>query len=390
MDLLMKSIRRLAMILATPAFLPSQASAIEPASVDFLGFQFTPTLKVGEAFDDNFREVENDKQSSWITTVAPGFEFKAEDRNSAYRLTYLGSREIFHDAENASHTDHDLKLESILEFTSRNRLNLEAGYAKKEITNSTSVVDINDKYHTQYVGGVFSYGAQTAANRIDLSARYQQMRFDNSGDINADEERDSTSLGAVWFHRLGGATRALIEVRHNDYDYLTPNSPRNSFENALLVGGTWDATARTTGKVRVGYAKKDFEDSSRKDLSSPMLEAGIDWAPLTYSKFSVNARQAFDEGDDGADAIKSTSAGVAWAHGWSERVVTTTTYSLTRLAYEGQDRTDDISEAGVAVAYKMRRWLDISLGYRHRVNDSTFDDQSFNRNIYLISFTASL
>ncbi len=386
----MKSIRRLAMILATPAFLPSQASALEAASVDILGFQFTPTLKVGETFDDNFREVERNKESSWITTVAPGFEFKAEDRNSAYRLTYLGSRDIYHDAESASHTDHDVKLESILEFTSRNRLNLEAGYAKKEVTNSTSVLDENDKYHTQYVGGVFSYGAQTAANRIDLAAKYQEMRFDNSNGVNSDEERDTSSLGATWFHRLGGSTRALVELRHNDYDYLTPSSPRNSVENALLVGGIWDATARTTGKLRVGYAKKDFEDNSRKDLSSPMLEASVDWAPLTYSKFSVSARQAFDEGDDGADAIKSTSAGVAWAHGWTERVVSTASFNLTRLAYEGQDRTDDISEGGLSVAYKMRRWLDISAGYRHRVNDSTADDQSFTRNIYMISMTASL
>lgn len=386
----MNAISRLASLLAVPTLLPLSAWAIEPESIDFLGFQFIPTLSLGERYDDNFRELENNDDASWVTTIAPSFELLAEDRNSAYRLTYQGNSEVYHDASDASNTDHTLKLESILEFSSRQRLKLEAGYRQIEETSSTAVAGENDKYHSTSLGGVYSFGNEQALNRLDLGASYEELRYDNSDGINADEERDTSAFSATWLHRLGGSTHALLEARHTDYDYLTPASPRNSTNDALLLGATWDATARTTGKLRVGYEKKDFDDSSRDDLDSPMWEVGIDWKPRTYSTFSLTTRQAFDEGDDGSDAIKTTSTQLSWGHGWTERVTSNLSFGLTRQDYEGQAREDEITTAGLALTYKMRRWLDIEVGYRYRDNDSSAANESFQRNVYLISLTGSL
>lgn len=386
----MTSIGRLAFLLAAPVLLPAPAWAIEPESVEFLGFQFIPTLGLSEKYDDNFRELENNRDASWVTSVTPGFELLAEDRNSAYRLTYDANSEIYHDASDASNTDHSLKLESVLEFSARQRLKLEAGYRQVEDANSTAVSGENDKYHSSSLGGVYSFGSERALNRIDLGANYEELRYDNSDGINADEERDTSAFSATWLHRLGGSTYALLEARHTDYDYLIPSSPRNSTNDALLLGATWDATAKTTGKLRVGYEKKDFEDSSRDDLDSPMWEVGIDWKPRTYSKFTLTARRAFDEGDDGSDAIKSTSTALSWGHGWTERVTSNISFGLTRDVYEGQAREDDITSASLGLTYKMRRWLDIEIGYRYRDNDSSASNESFQRNIYLISLTGSL
>lgn len=386
----MTSISRLAFLLAAPTLLPVSAWAIEPESIDFLGLQLTPTLTLGETYDDNFRELENDEDASWVTQISPGLELLAEDRNSAYRLTYKGNSEIYHNASDASNTDHIVKLESILEFSARQRLKLEAGYRKIEEVNSTAVSGENDKYHSTSIGGLYSFGSQQALNRIDLGASYEELRYDNSDGINADEERDTSAFSATWLHRLGGATYALLEARHTDYDYLIPASPRNSTNDALLLGATWEATAKTTGKLRAGYEKKDFDDSSREDLNSPMWEIGIDWSPRTYSKFSLTARRAFDEGDDGSDAIKSTSTQLSWGHGWTERITSTLSFGLTREDYEGQAREDEITSAGLALTYKMRRWLDIEVGYRYRDNDSSAANESFQRNVYLISLTGSL
>lgn len=386
----MKSIRRLALTLAAPTVLPTSAWALEPQSVDVYGLQFTPTLMLKETYDDNFRELEHQKESSWITTIKPTFELLAEDRNSAYRLTYEADSEIYHDASDASNTDHNVVLEGVMEFSSSQRLKLETGYKKIEETGDTAVADENDKYHATHVGGLYTFGSAKADNRLEFGANYEELRYDNSGDINADEERDTTSLSGTWFHRLGGSTNSLVELRHYDFDYVQKDSPRNSTTNAVLVGGIWDATAKTTGKLRVGYAEKDFDDNSRDDLRSPMWEVGVDWLPLTYSKFSLAARRAFDEGDDGSDAIKSTSTSLAWAHGWTPRITSTVSYEFGTKDYEGQDRSDDLSVIGLSLNYKMRRWLDIGLGYSYRDNDSSAAEQSFKRNVYMISLTGSL
>ncbi|PTQ70647.1 outer membrane beta-barrel protein [Pseudomonas sp. GV071] len=386
----MKSIRRLALTLAAPTVLPASAWALEPQSVDVFGLQFTPTLGVKESYDDNFRELEHDKQSSWITSIKPAFELLAEDRNSAYRLRYEANSEIYHDDSDASNTDHKVTLDSIMEFSASQRLKLQAQYRKTEDTGDTAVEDENDKYHSTSVGGVYTLGSQSAANRLDLGATYEELRYDNSGDINADEERDTTAVNAVWYHRLGGSTESLVELRHADYDYVLKDSPRNSKADAVLVGGTWEATAKTTGKVRVGYEKKDFDDSSRDDLNSPMWEIGVDWEPRTYSKVSLTTSRAFDEGDDGSDAIKNTSTMLAWSHEWTPRITSKVFYEFATRDYEGQDRSDDLSRSGVSLTYKPRRWLDVALGYTYKDNDSSAADESYTRNVYMISFTGSL
>jgi len=386
----MKSSSSLAIVLIMPTLLPVCAWALEPQSVDVAGMQFIPTLKLSESYDDNFRQLNKREEASWITTIAPELTLVAEDRNSAYRLTYKGNSQIYHDASDASNTDHKVKLESIMEFTARQRLKLTGEYRQMEDTANTTVVTENDKYHVKSIAGIYSYGAEKASNRIDLGASYAELRYDNSGNINTDEERDTTSVNAVWFHRLGGSTTALIEVRHADYDYLLANSPRDNTEDALLAGAVWEATAKTTGKLRVGYERKNFRRNDVDDLESPMWEIGIDWKPRTYSKFSLSTRQSFDEGDDGSNAIKNTSSSLAWSHGWTHRITSRVFVGYSQQDYEGQDRQDDVTNAGATLTYKIRSWLDIGVGYTYIDNNSDADNEGYKRNIYMISLTGSL
>jgi hypothetical protein len=63
---------------------------------------------------------------------------------------------------------------------------------------------------------------------------------------------------------------------------------------------------------------------------------------------------------------------------------------LAEYVYEGQDRDDDLLSAGLELIYSPRRWLDVSLGYRYRDNDSTVPDERYQRNIYRISVAGSL
>ncbi|MGH8386254.1 MAG: outer membrane beta-barrel protein [Pseudomonas sp.] len=369
---------------------PGMAWSIDPAPIEIYGFDFTPSLIVAESYDDNFREVENNPQSSMVTKIVPNFELKAEDRNSATRLIWQPSRYIYHDESDASYTGQRVRADSIMEFTDRHRLKLEAEYRKYERTESTAVEGINDKLNNKRVNGLYTYGAKSADNQIDFGASYAELRSDNSDGINDDKERNTTGVTSTWYHRLGSNTRSILEYDHTKFDYLQSDSTRSSTSNAVLAGAVWDITARTTGKVRIGYEKKDFDNSQSKDLDNPTWQVDMQWKPRTYSTFTFVARQALAEGDDGADAVKSTFTQVGWRHGWTERVTTVAQAGYGRYVYEGQNRTDNLQDYNLAVIYEMRRWLDIELGYRYRDNDSDADDESFTRNIFQLSFNVSL
>ena len=133
---------------------PGYAWCVDPQTIDIYGFDFTPTLTFSEAYDDNFRELEHNVQSSMVTRMAPSFELKAEDRNSATRLIWQPARYIYHDESDASVPHNVCELDSIMEFTDRHRLKLEAECAQIRAHESTAVDGINDKIQTANASAV--------------------------------------------------------------------------------------------------------------------------------------------------------------------------------------------------------------------------------------------
>ena len=375
---------------AVSAALSANAWAVEPQSIKLSeGLLFTPTLEVSERHDDNFRAVEDNEESSWITSVTPTFVLGAEGRKSAYQLSYSAVSDTFHSSHKDNNTDHHVNADAGYEFDSRNRLKLNAGFHKIEDTASEDQNVENDKYTTSNVGGVYSFGAQTARNQIDFGANYQELRYQNSDNLNADKERDTTALNTILYHAVAPKTRALVEARHTDYDYVS-NTRLDSNNVALLAGLTWEATAKTTGTVKFGGEKKRFDDSSIDDESGGMWEVGVKWSPRTYSTFSLNTRRGIDEGSDGSSSIESQSTTLSWDHEWMDRLSSTVSYTYTDREYQDISRTDKIDTFGVGLTYEMRRWLDLGVGYKYSENDSDAVGESYERNIFSISATASL
>ncbi len=370
----------------------SSALAVDAMSIKLAdGLEFTPTLKVSESYDDNFREVENNEESSWVTTIAPTFTLGAEGRKSAYKLSYSAVSDTFHSSQDDNNTDHHLTADAGFEFNDRNRLKLNAGYHDVEETAGLDQQVENDMYNTKNVGGVYTFGAESARAQIDLGANYEELRYTNSGGLNADKERDTSALRSTFYYRVAPKTKALLEGRYTDYDYTNAaGRSRNSESTGLLAGVTWEATAKTTGTAKFGREKKDFDDSSIGEKSTGMWEVGATWEPRTYSRFNLNTRRGFDEGEDNASTIKTQSTTLSWTHDWAERLSSNVSYTRSDREYQDVDREDQIDTFGIGLTYEMRRWLDVGLGYKYSENDSDATNESYERNIYALSFTASL
>ena len=383
-----KTFRLQTLAAAVAAVACTNAWALDPQAIDVGGLTFTPTLNVSETYDDNIFETRDHEVSSWVTRTNPSFELAAETAKMGHRLNYTINQDIFHSAHDADNADHHLTGESVFAFDARNRLKLQAGYHKVEDTEDTAAQGENDKYETTNFGGVYSFGAETARMQFDLGANHFTKRYSNGDGLNSDKEFDSLTLNAIGYYRVAPKTRLLAEVRHTDYDYKS--APLDSENMAYLVGAKWEATAKTTGTVKIGYEEKDFDNSAIKDRNSPMWEIGVAYQPRTYSTFTLDARRAFDEGDDGAETIRSQTFTAGWKHYWMERLYSNVTYTIGESKYEGTNRTDDRDIFGLGLTYEARRWLDIGVGYRYSKNDSDVRSESFERNMYGINITASL
>jgi hypothetical protein len=54
----------------------------------------------------------------------------------------------------------------------------------------------------------------------------------------------------------------------------------------------WEATAKTTGTVRVGWLDEKFADSLYPSFSSPNWDVAICWSPLAYSHFDLSTKRS--------------------------------------------------------------------------------------------------
>ncbi|MBV2132958.1 outer membrane beta-barrel protein [Pseudomonas sp. MAP12] len=381
--------------------------AIEPQYIKLTeSTLFIPTLQLKEVYDDNFHADDNNEQSSWITTLAPSFTLAGKGNKSGYLINYTASSDTFHSSQKDNNTDHIFTAESNLEFNARNRLKLNAGYRDIEETATLNQNQENDQYNSKTIGGVYTYGARTARAQIDLGANYDELRYSNSNHLNDDEERDTTALRSTFYYRVAPDTRLLLEARHTDYDYISDtNSSSTNID--LLTGVTWDATAKTSGSIKVGRGQKDYDNSGIDTASTGMWEVGATWKPRTYSTFRLTTRRAFDEGSnsvgtigDGTDttvrntnddsAVKLQTTTLGWKHYWIEHLYSDLSYTRMDLEYLDSNREDKLNNIGLGLTYEMRRWLDIGLGYKYSENDSDVNSESYERNIYALTINASL
>lgn len=376
----------------------SAAWALEPQSIKLAdGVNFTPTLQVSESYDDNFRASEDDEESTWITRITPTFALGAEGRKASYQLKYRADSDIIHSSRDDDNTDHYFTADAGFILNARNRLKLNAGYSRVELLDSDNLDNIqqNDKYNVIDVGSLYSFGAEGARGQIDLGLKHQRLRYENSDHINDDLERESTTANTIFYYRVAPKTRALVEARYTDFNYVS-NDLRNSDEVAILGGLTWDATAKTTGTVKIGGQKKDFDDSTVDEMSGSMWEVGLDWKPRTYSTVSLKTHQAIEENYEsgiGASAIDVTSTTLSWKHYWTTRLASEIGYTHTERDYEeyaNYDRKDELDAFNVGLTFEMRRWLDLGLGYRYAENDSNVIGESYERNIFGLTVAASL
>jgi polysaccharide biosynthesis protein VpsM len=359
------------------------AAALEPASLGQGALKFTPTLDVMTGYDDNFR-ADPSGDSSWVTTIQPNFLLSTEQGPNRYSALYSIAQEFIHDDSDEDNTNQALDLAAELELNVRNRLDLGAFWNQTE--EITSVGEPSDEFTNTGFSAIYGFGAPGAVINADLGYLYDRKRSDN--DANKEDERDRDTYSATLYYGIGPRTQALAEVRYRDSDFRSANNLDNN-TISYFVGARWEATAMTTGSARIGYSKQDFDLAGKPDETGNVWEIGLTWAPLTYSRVSLNTSRSIEDGDDGASSIDSTQWGIRWDHDWSGRLASNVGFAYTDDDYDN-GRDDDLTNFNAGVTYSLRRWMDVGLQYDYEDSDSNLPSETWDRNRFMLLLNMSL
>ena len=254
-----------------------------------------------------------------------------------------------------------------------------------------------DRWHHFLVEGNGSYGSQKSKGRAELDIGYISKDYDNHRERTFARDRDDTYANARFYYRVMPKTSVVLEGRFTNinYDQDPVKVPRASVDSSsssldsnmyeALIGVTWKSTYKSTGFAKFGYINKDFDSGSRKDSDGFNWNVGIEWQPKTFSRFNFSTSRSYNETDGFGDYTESDTIAASWNHQWhklSPKLGTTVDVSYTENTFPGSDsgREDDLFSVGVAINYKMQRWLKMGGGYRYDDRDSSLNLFSYDSN----------
>jgi hypothetical protein len=378
---------------------PPQTEAPETGAAGFpVGpLNVFPGLDLAQGYDDNLFWTHRNTKSSAFTVASPYVRAETVSGASKYDATLRLSKGWFWDSSNDNYFDYSLIGNADIVFDGRTGLKLrpafQHGHDPRGSTDRAAT-KTPQEYNNYGIDGIFYYGAPGAQGRIEIDAGAFARRYTNYHDVTDNSNRNTWQLGGTFFWRIMPRTEVLVGAKHRDIHYteFSPPPTLSSAENAYFGGLKWEATAATTGILKLGYLTKNFDNSARKDYSSFAWEAAVRWSPLSYSVFDFVTSKTPQESTGVGDAIINSNYNVTWSHAWSSRLRSQLLagYVKSNFVDAAPRREDDTATFGARLKYDFRRWLIFGAEYTHTNRDSNQSIYDYKRNLFLLTVGATL
>jgi len=200
--------------------------------------------------------------------------------------------------------DHTLSFGAGGRLSEKLDVDLSAGYYRLHDGRGTTFTGVNysgtvpDKYREYDLRTTLGYGHN---NRVETYVEYGNKRYYNNRYVitplkiypqTVTRDVDTIGGGIGFSVQVMPKTSMVLETRykHFDYKYLSPSFNLDSYEQRYFAGVNWDATAKTSGRLRLGYTTKRFNDKRNADYAGLGGELGATWNPKVYSTFDLSFR----------------------------------------------------------------------------------------------------
>ncbi len=371
------------------ALLPVRGAPIKTEG----GIFIYPSVFVGLGHNDNLLGSQANQIKSSFVDVSPEIVAEMKNRGDRYTAAFSANAMEYDSSRNDNFVNHELRFAGDNYFSQRARMGWSIGHLggidpRGSTQRPTS--DHPDRWSAPIAEGRFIYGTPSSSGRFEFDANYISKRYDNNRSYTELADVDRAEVVGRFFYRIGARSHALIEVRDAEIDYRSAFSTDDSTERRYYVGLTWEATAATTGSIKVGKMTKDFKQAGRDGFSGGSWEAAIRWMPLTYSAFDLSTSRATADPTGYGSYIINTGTTLGWSHKWTSYVGSRVGFGSLRSQYVNTERVDTTRTWGAAVTYDVLRWMTIGLDYSNVDRSSTDPTAKFRRNIVMFTINMTL
>lgn len=346
---------------------------------------FYPNVELDLGYDDNVGRTQRNTDSSVFGMLKPELQWNGVFGKHLVRIGYLGEYANYFDISDENYRDHFLGGDVTLDLTQK--LNVNGGVAYSQGHESRGVSGaansgLKPNEWEQWSAKLEAlYGRRIATAQI--GARYEYFNRDYTNNNQFLRNNDTNTLTLIGFYNLGPKTRLLIEPSISEVDYTNPASNQDNTKRKILAGVTWDATAKTSGTVKVG--KYDTSYDNLPDTDGLAINANVIWKPKTYSKVTLRAsNDSYDSSIGGASSYDAAIIGVDWEHDLSDITQLQAGAEYESDDYSGASREDDFVSAYVGLSRAVTRNITVGARYEFETRDSSIPLNDYDDNTFLI------
>jgi len=361
------------------------------SGVQVQGVQVNPTLELTVKHDDNIASKETNKTVSSITILKPALEAVVGNDIHYASLGYIYEKGDYSSSKDDNYADSFTDFTYHNEPTSKQSFDFAASYVKSHDPRGSvpgvAASTTPDKWNNTEYNFNYGYGGQVS--KLTLNAGLSKKRYETLRLTRLDT--DIKNANATFFIPLSAKTSVLFELVFAAYDYKELTSRLDSNERTFYTGLTWEATAKTTGTIKLGSQNKSFTDPTQSSTSFFSWDATLGWSPLSYSVWNLGTSFKASESDGALGFVKAKNINLAWNHEWSQRLKHSVNLDFTNKSYSyAASRTDENTNIGLALNYDFNTWLDIETSYNLTKLSSTLLGTSYAKNEIALTFLGKL
>jgi len=360
------------------------------AALEWDRYRLTPGISITEAYTDNLFLTDEEKEDDYITRVSPELIFDVAIETGHYlSFSYKGDFEYYASFDNFRKDRHTGEVGW--------SMNRPVGHTFKAgirgVDTSVQPFSAEDRQKSFTTWEAFLDLQYKVGNFSETGFRYDftQRSFDDPRDESDDYDRHDLSLNFLYGYL--SQFPLLLEYRLTLYDANDLDPPSTDFiAHAVLIGARWQPGARLSGALRVGYTITDFDGVS--DFDGLMMDTDLGYAlsEITTLKLSVTRlvqNRTAAQRETGNYFISTQGKLTAVFRYW-ESMPITAYIGYTKNEFEGENREDDLFEAGITARYRLKDGLSFSAQYQYRQNESDLDAVDYTENRIEVGFRLSI
>ncbi|PTU32930.1 outer membrane beta-barrel protein [Stenotrophobium rhamnosiphilum] len=367
----------------------STPSSSAQAPNDAVGVHLAPGLRGTAAvggqviYNSNFYLTEDNPKSSFGFVLTPSVLLLRESKKLKYEVGAGLEATKYTGVDEGPDSYVDGSISGKLDWAALTRHNFHFDYITRfshdpfgsiRTENGVPVDQGLDKWIQTAATARYRFGAPGALINLETDLGWMGREYQTNRDQTQLLDFDSWRIRETAFFNVSSKTALLAEVMYNNvsYDVEAANFPSRDYQTThYRVGMHWIATGTTSGDLRIGKLRRNFDNPAKDSLNALDWNATITWAPLIYSTFTfqtgVQSQQSYLAN---VQLLQNRFGLIDWTHQFSYYLRSRVIYSRVNSQFIGSNRVDNLDTFAVEANYFLKKRLMTIAGASYSRRDS--------------------